>query len=140
MKKTSELFTTKNANLSRLAQKINHLQTMNQYLEAILSPTLKKHCQVANIHQGQLVIMTTHALLTELRFLSPDILKHMQKLYPNIQTVKYITDPNRTYPLDENKKLALTPHATQTILSCVGGLDDSPLKTALTKLATSKHQ
>lgn len=138
MKKTSELFTTRNANFARLAQKINHLQTMNQYLEPILSPTLKKHCQVANVHQGQLVIMTTHVLLTELRFLSPDILKHMQKLYPNIQTVKYITDPNRTYPLDENKKLSLSPQATQTILSCVAGLNDSPLKGALMRLAEQK--
>lgn|SRR3990167_9056037 len=139
MKKTSELFTTRNANFARLAQKINHLQTMNQYLEPILSPTLKKHCQVANVHQGQLVIMTTHALLTELRFFSPNILKHMQKLYPNIQTVKYITDPNRTYPLDENKKLSLSPRATQTILSCVSGLDDPSLKDALIKLASAKR-
>ncbi len=136
MKKTSELFTTRNANFARLAQKINHLQTMNQYLEPILSSTLKKHCQVANVHQGQLVIMTTHALLTELRFLSPDILKHMQKLYPNIQTVKYITDPNRTYPLDENKKLSLSLRASEAILACAKSLDDAGLKEALRKLSS----
>ena len=136
MKKTTDLLKNKRLPLSAIAHKITYLQAINQHLQAVLPPELRSHCEVANLNEHCLVLLTDNAhWLTTLRFAAPELLKKLQAAFPVIKTLKYLI-----VPTDEERNpkhtAQLSPTAAKTIQEFANSVEDATLKQSLTRLSS----
>lgn len=75
------LFQTKNYQLNAIIGKARELTELNRVFKEQLDPILKPHCELGNWHHQTLVLMTTtSAWATQLRFQLPNLLKRLQKV------------------------------------------------------------
>lgn len=74
----TNLFATSNA-LSTLINKIDELAKINRLVQKSLSPELRPHCRVANLHDGVLILTTASPTFGhQLRYAASDLLSTLR--------------------------------------------------------------
>lgn len=142
--------------LQKFVAKLQHLEQINSYLGAHLDANLVKHCRVANLRDGAIILSTTSpAWHHKLRFVSLDILstlranplwsglKSVEIRVDYLQSIEHDTSTNiktSSRPSAQNAKL-LQETATQignkklsdSLSRLASRLKQSPLKDAGTQ-------
>ncbi len=95
-KKINQLLNVKHGDLGYILQKVNQLNEINRKIADHLDPNLKKHCQVANLNNGQLTIIAANsAVATQLHYMTPDLLRRF-RTDPALQSIHTIQCKVRT--------------------------------------------
>lgn len=128
-------------NLSAIAEKTQHLQTLNHYLAQTVGDTIAQKCSVVNYQQGILTIQAVNAMFaTRLNFLSAEILLNFRRdVLPDLIDIKIKVLPNETKSPQMDKKSPskygnLSKDAAQSILDASENAPEK-LKKTLQRLA-----
>ena len=66
--------------LANVVDKVNQLQSLNQYLRTQLDPQILLHCHIANLRDNTLILFANNAAwATKIRYMSSEILKIVKK-------------------------------------------------------------
>jgi hypothetical protein len=140
-KQLTTLLTHGRGTLSILKRKVVQLDKLTALLKNSLSEPLRHHCQVANLRDNCLVIVTdSSAWATQIRYLTPDLLKQLQ-CYSELKHIRTL----RCY-IDPASMPSVSPHTVQRdplsaeniqLLHSMGNArdDNDPLGRALKQLA-----
>lgn len=140
-KSLSHLLAKSAGNLSAIAEKTQHLQSLNQYLAQSVGDLLAQKCSVVNYKQGILTIQTVNAMMaTRLNFMSAEILLNFRRnVLPDLIDINIKVLPNETKVIQSDRKSTtnhgnLSKDAAQSILSVSENAPDK-LKKTLQRLA-----
>lgn len=80
MKNIAGILQNQSGLLATLSDKVRELQSLNSLLRKHLDPKIAAHCQVANYHQGKLVLVADHnTWATRVRYLGATLLSQLRK-------------------------------------------------------------
>jgi len=128
---------SKNNQLNRLSLRAQQLNQLNTVLQQMLPPQFQQHCYLANINENILVIHADSANYASLlRFQASTLCDAISKHLPQIVNKLDV----RVRPLSSNSpealsKISLPNSAAKALQQTADNMEESPLKTALTKLA-----
>ncbi len=72
-KSISTLLQPNHRDLQTVLSKVKAIANLNQLVTPLLEPTLRPHCQVANLSSGILVMLAANSsVATQLRYQTPD--------------------------------------------------------------------
>jgi len=119
------------------AMAISHLNTT---LHSILDTTLKKHCDIANFIDGNLILLTdSPAWISRLRYQLPTLLKQLQQLaeFKGLIQIKLRIKPKyvASRPTRPHRE-PISKIAASCLTTLAEHVQDSGLKTALRQLAS----
>lgn len=141
-KSLNHLLARSAGNLSAIAEKTQHLQTLNHYLAHTVGELLAQKCSVVNYKQGILTIQTVNAMMaTRLNFMSAEILLNFRRdVLPDLIDISIKVQPNETNTRQADKKSTsshgnLSKDAAEAILSVSENAPDK-LKATLKRLAS----
>ncbi|WP_319022849.1 DUF721 domain-containing protein [Salinicola avicenniae] len=119
----------------RMAAMIERAQ---HHLRANVPPDVAAHIHVGGYHQGVLTLITDRAAwLTWLRYEQPRLLQLLHQL-PGFEAVMKLSlkvRPVRPVKIATRQHRQLSPAGADALRHCAEGLEDSPLKRSLTRLA-----
>ena len=121
---------------------LNHsqrLETLNRVLRGCIPAPLNQHCQVANLRDNILVLHAdSSAWALKLRYGSRTLLQQLrQRGMPGLDTIEVkVRPPNPTLHRPEKiRSVQMSAKTAQLLDSIASGINDSPLKNALQRLA-----
>ncbi len=126
--------------LNTLLAKIQQLNSLQQLLSDALDVKLAKHCQVANLENGSLIVLTDSAIwATQLRFQTGDLLAKLRQhpLLYHLKNISCITRPARVMPIQPVAipMRLLSLHTSELIKNAANTIQHSKLKKAMNKIA-----
>ena len=129
------------SNSQILGQTLHHarlLAHINRKLQALLNPSLARHCIVANYANGILTLQTdSGSWATRLRYALPALRDALQQL-PELDALKQIEvriAPRSEPHTQTAQRPTLTPQSREIIRQCSAAIDDPGLRNALERLA-----
>ncbi len=135
------LLADENSVFATLYKHSSDLQIFQEKLKTKLPPPLCDHFILANIDRTTLTVHTdSPAWAAKLRFLTPDILSHAQKLCSPIspKTIRIkVVLPNNDSKKTKRKAYLSTKNA-KLILDTANSITDPVLRDALTRLSQQK--
>jgi hypothetical protein len=133
--------------LDALMQKLKQHKQLQQILTEYLDAKLITHCQVANLDNGCLIILTDSALwATQFRFQIPDLLAklrqhpqlyHLKHIYCKIRPAQHI---RRIPEIDQAPMPRLSLETAQMILETADTIKHDKLKTIMQKIAQNTRK
>ncbi|MDR3492025.1 MAG: DciA family protein [Gammaproteobacteria bacterium] len=126
--------------LNTLLAKIHQLNSLQQLLCESLDAKLAQHCQIANLENGSLIILTDSAIwATQIRFQAGDLLAKL-RLHPLLHHLKNISCITRPAPVKQQEPAVkpmprLSTHTAELIKNSADTIQHDKLKTALNKIA-----
>ena len=128
--------------LDALMLKLKQLKQLQQILSEYLDSKLINHCQVANLDNGCLIILTDSALwATQFRFQIPDLLAKLRQ-HPQLYHLKHIyckirpaQNVRRIPEASEPPMSRLSLETSQMILDTASTIKHDKLKTIMQKIA-----
>ncbi|MBV9575485.1 MAG: DUF721 domain-containing protein [Gammaproteobacteria bacterium] len=143
LKKMSGYLQSSHHDLQPIFTKIKMLNTIHQHVIAYLETHLASHCQVANLVNNKLVIITASAAIaTQLRYQSADLLKRFKEnpLLKSIQTIELKVRPTihvDTLRKNKHKKIPLLSPTTAAMMRNIAEtLEDGRLKEIMERIAS----
>lgn len=125
--------------LRNLALAAKQLHDLQQILVAHAPPQLTQSCHVKQLRDGILFLLADNAAVaTQLKQLSPRLLAAYQKQGKQVTSIRIevqVRNPS-PQPPDASEKRDLSIETIENILKLANQLEASPLKDALTRLAT----
>lgn len=132
--------------LQTVLSKVKAIETLNNTLNPLLDPALRPYCQVANLTNGVLVILTANgSVATQLRYHTADLIKQLHK-NPALKHIREIqikvrppvaTGVQRGGAVKLPKKAAkLSPESAQTLLAMAETIDDKELRAIMLRIAS----
>ena len=80
VQKAQFILTQTDSTLGKLLEKAKQLTELDKLIKGYLSPKLAEHCQVCNLRNGRLVIMTQKAVYaTRLKYEIPELLARLRE-------------------------------------------------------------
>jgi hypothetical protein len=126
--------------LRDLSQAARHLRELQQILAINAPPELTQACCVKQLRDGILVLSAANAAVaTQLKQLTPRLLSSYQKQGREVTSIRIevqVTNPPRA-TLSAPEKNALSLETIKNIQTLADGLETSPLKDALNRLAAN---
>jgi hypothetical protein len=125
--------------LRNLARAARHLDELQQTLATNAPPELTQGCRVKQLRDGILILLADNAAVaTQLKQLSPRLLASYQKLGGQITSIRIEVQVRNASPPSPgtSEKRALSIETIENISKLADQLEASPLKDALTRLAT----
>jgi hypothetical protein len=133
-------FFSSSRELSQISGKVRQLRVLQSRYELVVPPSLSRASHVAMIEQGNLTLMANNsAVAAKLRQMTPELLKQLQLQGCEVTViqVRVQVTPSPDHPptpvhssISNQGKVQLNEFADS--------LDDSPLKSALQRLAGAK--
>ncbi len=126
--------------LDTLLQKTRQLAQLQQILSQHLDQKISKHCQVANLDNGALIILTDSApWATQFRFQISDLLPKLRQ-HPEFHHLKHIQCKIRPQvrhipDAPEAPMRSLSPATAEIILAAADSIKHDRLKTIMEKIA-----
>jgi hypothetical protein len=78
-KPVSALLQPNHNDLQTVLSKVKAIQTLNQTIIPLLDDSLQKYCQVANLANGVLVLLTANgSVASQMRYVIPDLLRKLR--------------------------------------------------------------
>lgn len=144
-KSVSAFLQPNHRDLQTLLSKVKAIETLNHTLNPLLDPALKAYCQVANLTNGVLVILTANAAVaSQLRYQTDDLIKKLHKS-PALKHIREIqikvrppmpTGIQRGASHKKAEKVALlSPESAQILLEMAETIEDADLKEAMLRIA-----
>ena len=125
-------------NLQALARKARRLRDLQQLLFESSPPLLVAASRVADLRSGTLIVVSDNAAIAaKLRQLAPRLLSHIREQANEVTGIRVDVQvkAHKIKGEDEVTGTALPPDAIQEFSELARKLPDSPLKSALTRLA-----
>jgi hypothetical protein len=129
-------------NLKALARQAQRLKELQHLLFVTIPPALAAASRVTNLRSGTLVLSADNAAVAaKLRQLTPRLLLHVREQASEITGIRVDVQvkPHKIKDEDEVTKRSLPPDAIQKIERLSDKLPPSPLKSALSRLATRRR-
>jgi len=127
--------------IKSLVHRVNSLKILQTILLKCLPENVSHHCQVANITEGQLVIMVDSAnWATQIRFNMGDLLQKLRQHAP-LYSLKHISCIVRPpvgpaiRPTNVRTVAKMTPNTAQLIVEAAEAIADPKLKQQLISIA-----
>ena len=131
---------TQSGRLRRLIKQAQVLQALEDRLSERLPPSLKRHCQVAAMHDDTLVLAASSAAwATRLRYLTPSLLDFLQQrcVLPTIRSIRIrITLPEGLPRIKPVSRPQLSMRNAECLHNAAQALTDPALRSALLRLAS----
>jgi hypothetical protein len=117
------------------AQRLGKLQAL---VEAQLEPAAREHCQVANWHDGCLLLLTSNGhWATRLHYQQRRLQRALLALpeFAGLQKIQVKVRPPNTHTTYQASKSELSEAAADSLCSAAEGIADPRLRAALERLA-----
>jgi hypothetical protein len=128
--------------LQGILDKLKHFKDLHTILAQYLDTKLAAHCQVVNMENGHLVIITDSALwATQFRFQIPALLPKLQKHEPlsSLKNISCKISPSSKTQIPEAPHTAMMPRLSlqtaEMILTAAKTINHDKLKLILQKIA-----
>jgi hypothetical protein len=122
--------------LSLLSQKARQIMTLQQQWEQTIPPSLKRSCHVAFLNQETLTIEANNgAVAAKLKQMAPELVSQLRKNGLEITVIQVQVQVNASNSPDLEPARMLNPTEKSLLTNFADQLVDSPLKTALNRLA-----
>lgn len=131
--------------LQTLLSKVKAIETLNHTLNQLLDPALKEYCQVANLTNGVLIILTANAsVATELRYSAADLIKKLHKNHSlkHIREIQTKVRPPAPSGLrrgivkkQPEKAALLSPETAETLTAMAETIEDADLREVMLRIA-----
>jgi hypothetical protein len=142
----STLLQPNHRDLQTVLSKVKAIQTLNQLIIPLLDPSLQKYCQVANLSNGILVLLTANgSVATQIRYATPDLLKklHGTHALKHIREIQSIVRPPlppagvERGPAKSKLKPAapLSPETAAILLTMAETIEDPKLRDIMLSIA-----
>lgn len=136
--KTPNLSTVfeQNSGLTALISKAKRLLEINHYFREILAdPNLSQHCNIANSHQGTLIIfIDSAAWRLKLQFLQQQLLSQLQEKYPEIKKLEFRLNPINLPQEKPKTPPTISEKSRELVREAANHIADERLKNALLRL------
>ncbi len=144
-KSISSLLQPNHRDLQTVLSKVKAIQTLNQTIIPMLDESLQKYCQVANLTNGVLVLLTANgSVATQMRYTIPDLLKKLRG-NPSLRHIREVqckvrppveVDVVRGGVKTKRKKVALLSTETaETLMDMAETIEDPELRAAMQRIA-----
>ena len=138
----SSILEDKNSSLSALYKKANSYQEIDRQIKSFLDPSLKTKFELANINADTAIILvSSSAWATRLRYNIPDILKILNKQlhYTSIKTIRIkIKKALNENPVANKNPAHLSDNSANFLNDVANNFSDPELRDCIIKL--SKHK
>jgi hypothetical protein len=141
----SSLLQPNTRDLQTVLSKVKAIETLNHTIIPLLDPALQKYCQIANLTNGVLVILTANgSVATELRYHVPDLIRKLQKNHAlrHIKEVQCKVRPpmqvgvQRGFvPRKAEKVMPLSKESAEILLAMAETIDDEKLREVMISIA-----
>tara|TARA_R110000868_G_scaffold208515_5_gene457988 strand:+ start:2054 stop:2530 length:477 start_codon:yes stop_codon:yes gene_type:complete len=145
-KSVASLLAPNHRDLGTVLSKVKAIQTLNRTIIPLLEPRLQKYCQVANLANGVLVLLTANgSVATELRYATPDLLrklreslalKHIREIQCKVRPPTPAVDVERGGTRKQaEKKTMLSTETSETLLAMAETIEDPELRATMQRIA-----
>lgn len=128
-------FFTATPELHQLYAHTSHLRQLQQVLEAALPAALATACNVSSLQQG---ILTVHAengaVALKLKQMAPRLLQLIQERDSNVSNLRIIVQIRDRHQVRKRNKPNLSAQGCSILSEFAENLQDTPLKSALTRI------
>lgn len=131
--------------LQTILSKVKAIQTLDNIFIPLLDPALQKYCQVANLTNGVLVILTANGSVASLLHLqNPDLIKKLHKnaALKHIRDIQYKVRPSQPTGVQRGavikkteKATLISPETAQTLLAMAETIEDPELREVMQRIA-----
>ena len=145
-KSASSLLQPSHRDLQTVLSKVRAIETLNHTLNPLLDPAIQQYCQVANLTNGVLVILTANAsVATQLRYQAADLIKKLHKnpALKHIKEIQSIVRPSMPVGVQRgpvrkqvNKVEHLSPETAQILLAMAETIEDPELREVMRRIAS----
>lgn len=145
-KSISALLQPSHRDLQTVLSKAKAIETLNRTLIPLLDPTIQKYCQVANLANGILVVLTANsAAATQLRYHVTDVIKKLRQ-NPSLKHIHDIQIKVRPAaapvgvergkaPKIPTKPSPMSPETAQTLAAMAETIEDPELREIMLRIA-----
>jgi hypothetical protein len=144
--KRIETVAEKNSALGNLLNRANNIMAQEQAVRAILEPSCRPHCWLANYRSGILYLQTDSAAWgARLRMQQRTIIQQLKSArgFSNLHSVKVLIQPRYSVAAVQRNASKISTDNIQQLEEIANEANDKALKTALMNLAHTgrkKHQ
>ncbi len=134
---------SKNKQLNRLSKRARHLSQLNYILQQVMPPQFSAHCQLANINEQTLIVHTDNASYASLlRFQANTLCKALSEHLPQAVTKLEVKVRPKYSPIrvDTKSTISLPEDAADALEQTAETMEESPLKSALQRLAQRRSK
>jgi hypothetical protein len=128
--------------LRSLTRQAQHIAELNRVLANIAPPQLTQACCVKQLRDGTLTLLAENAAIAaKLKQLAARLLASYQKQRWQITSIRIevqVTQPDSP-PAEKREPKSLSVETIENLERLAGQLEDSPLKAALTRLASHRR-
>jgi len=127
--------------LQQVMRKAKELQLLQKTILSTLEPSWQKDCDIANLRDGCLVLITTNATIaTQITFKAPELLKQLRAntTLPLIKEIRCKVRPfNTPSPTKTSKNTALLSTETAHLIKKMAEtIEDKKLQEVMQRIAT----
>jgi len=144
-KSIASLLQPNHRDLQTVLSKVKAIETLNHTLIPLLDPAIQKYCQVANLANGVLVVLTANgSVASQLRYQAPELLKQLHKT-PALKHIREIQSKVRppqpvgvqrgTVSKIPQKTALLSQETADTLLAMAETIEDDELREVMQRIA-----
>jgi hypothetical protein len=144
-KSASDYLKPSHKDLQTVLSKVKAIENLNQQVLPLLDPAIQKYCQVANLHNGVLVILATNgSAATGLRYQSADLIKklHKSQSFKHIKQVEIKVRPKVVVDVERGPAARITEKAeplsagsAQILLEMAETIEDEGIREIMRRIA-----
>jgi len=136
MRRLNALF-KENAGIQALASQVNQLASLQKIWSEIAPPALQLHSRVGGITQRRITVFADNgAVAAKLKLLAPTLLKNLQIKGVEVTSIRVEVQVKSVPKRPKKAPRDLSESAAGSLSSLAGKLPESPLRTALERLAS----
>jgi hypothetical protein len=122
--------------LKSISAQAEKLSATQKIWAAIAPPPFNQQCHTGLVDDGRLTLYTSSgAVAAKLKLLAPNLLKKMQKYGLEVTSIQVEVQVKSQPRARTRLRLALSQNAAKKLLEFAKNLPDSPLQTALKRMA-----
>lgn len=132
----------KNSSLAKLLQRANSIMAHQETVRALLEPSCRPHCWLANYRNGTLYLQTDSAAWgTRLRMQQRAIIQQLKptRAFAGLQSIKVLIQPRYTVAPPQRKAKPISADNADQLMETAEETEDEALKAALMHLAQTSR-
>lgn len=124
------------SDLKTLSAQAEHINELQRTWETVVPPSLKRHCRAGLINNQRLTVYATSgAVAAKLKLLASGLSLKLQSQGLEVTAIRVEVQVESKPRRDPKKARNLSEIAVESLASLAESLPDSPLRTALERLA-----
>jgi hypothetical protein len=129
-------FLTSSSELRLLTYKARQLMTLQQQLEQIIPPSLRRGCRVMQLDQQTLTLSADNgAIAAKLRQMTAELAAKLRGIGVDVTVIQILVQVSTSPHIAPPEVRCISPSGKNQLTEFAEKLDDSPLKDALKRLA-----